>query len=453
MRVDPLNDPIRQAIGRIGIPAAAGMFFQTLFNVTDTFFAGFISTDALAALAVSFPVFFLIIALLIGLGSGSQALIANALGQKDEDQAIRLWGQALLSAVILGVVVGLYGLFLSEPLFRLIGAQGEVLVLAQAYLVPILVFAPVFLVNVVLNALLSAQGDTSPYRNSLMVGAVANCALNPLFMFGIGPIPGFGVLGIAMATIIIQCAQMVYMWICCRSSPLADNFTIACLRPNPIVWVALAKQAGPTALTMATTGFGLFTVTYFMGRHGEAAVAAYGIALRIEQMAMLPMTGLTIASMTLTGQNLGAGHMTRVRDTAKYVHLFGIAVMLVGSAIVFPFRTELMTIFTLDQEVVRLGAAYLAVAALIFPAYALLAIGTSVLQGMKQPVLPMLIGMARHVAGPLILLTLFDIVLGYGLSGIYLGVFIVAWLGALATSYLLLKRLPSKVTGLGQPVT
>lgn len=448
MKTDPLNDAIPHAILKIGAPAATGMFFQTLFNVTDTYFAGFVSTSALAALAVSFPIFFVIIALLIGLGAGSQALIANALGRGDEDHAVELWGQAILSAVAVGLAIALYGLFLSTPLFQLIGAKGEVLDHARTYLVPLLCFAPFFLLNAVLNALLTAQGDSAPYRNSLMYGAIANCALNPLFMFGLGPLPGMGVLGIAMATIVIQIGQFAYLWHCCRRTRLAARIAPGCLSPNPKAWTALAKQAGPVALTMATTGIGLFTITYFMGRHGEAAVAAYGIALRIEQMAMLPMIGLTTASLTMTGQNLGAGQLDRVRDAARWLHFFALALMAIGALVVWPARHQLMALFSEDAEVIRLGAAYLAVAATIFPAYALLAIGTSVLQGMKQPTAPMFIGIARHVVGPLVLLSILDIVLGYGLPGIYLGVFTVAWLGGVATTWLVARRLPRSATGI-----
>lgn len=441
-RLDPLQTPIRQAVARIGVPAATGMLFQTLFNVTDTWFAGLISTEALAALAVSFPIFFIIIAVMVGLGSGSQALIAIAAGGGDRQRAVRLFGQAVISAGVLGLAVGLYGWFLADPLIMLIGAEGAVLAEARHYLRPILLAAPLFFLNAVTNAVLGAQGDTASYRNALIVGAVANCALNPLFIYGVGPLPGSGVTGIALATIVVQAGQLVYLVRRCRQSALGRRLTAACLRPNPQIWLALAAQAGPTTLTLASTGVGLFVITYFMGRHGEAAVAAYGIALRIEQMAMLPMIGLTTATLTLTGQNFGAARLDRVRETAHWAHLFGLAIMAVGTLVVLPARYPLMAIFADDPEVVRLGAAYLAIAALIFPAYALLAIGTSVLQGLRQPIPPMIIGIVRHVIGPLSLLTLFDVILGLGLGGIYVGVFAVAWLGAIATSVLVLRRVP-----------
>lgn len=441
-RTDPLRTPVRQAITRIGVPAATGLLFHTLFNVTDTWFAGLISTEALAALAVSFPVFFIIIALMVGLGSGTQALIAIALGGRDGTRASWLFGQAVITGCFLGLAVSLYGWFLSEPLFVLIGAKGAVLDEANNYLLPIMLAAPLFLLNSVANALLTSQGDTSSYRNAVICGAIANCGLNPLFMFGLGPVPGAGVTGIAMATIVIQAGQLIYLIYRCRITAIGSTLTCACLRPNPPIWLALIAQAGPATLTLATTGIGLFVITYFMGRHGEAAVAAYGIALRIEQIAMLPMIGLTTATLTLTGQNLGASQLDRVKETARWAHVFGLAIMAIGALVVLPVRAPLMALFSDDPEVIRLGAAYLAIATLIFPAYALLAIGTSVLQGLRQPIPPMIIGIARHVVGPLVLLSLLDIVLELGLPGIYGGVFTVAWLGGIATVLLVLRRVP-----------
>ena len=437
----PTTDPIPGLIRRIAIPAGTGMLFQTLFNVVDTWYAGLISTEALAALAVSFPVFFVIIALIIGVGHGASALIANAVGEGKPDHACRLWGQALLLAVITGGLVAIYGLFFADPLLRLAGTRGESLELARTYLLPILSFAIVFLLNAACNGLLSAQGETYSYRNALIAGAVLNVFFNPLFMFGIGPLPGLGLLGIAVSTIVIQCLQLVYLWHRCRRSDLARHFRLASLRPEAEAMIWLLKQVVPVTGQMLTTGIGLFAITYFMGRHGEAAVAAYGVALRIEQVAMLPMVGLNTAALTLVGQNFGAGKQARVTTAAWTTLGYGVALMTLGAILVWLFRSDLMSLFAKDADVVRLGGAYLAVAVLSFKAYALLMIGAGILQGMKRPIFALIIGFFRHVAGPLIVLSLLDPVLGFGLPGIYWGIFAVAWVGALTTLLYLRYRL------------
>ncbi len=437
----PTVDPIPGLIRKIAVPAGTGMLFQTLFNVVDTFYAGLISTEALAALAVSFPVYFVVIALVVGIGHGASALIANALGEGEPRRACRLWGQALLLAMITGALVGLYGLFFTDPLFRLIGAEGESLELARRYLVPILLFAFLFLLNAACNGMLTAQGDARSFRNALIAGALLNVVLNPLFMFGIGPLPGFGVLGIAISTVLIQGLQLVYLWRRCRRSELGRHFTLASLKPDVEAMIWLLRQAVPVTGQMLTTGIGLFAITFFMGRHGEAAIAAYGIALRIEQIAMLPMVGLGTATLTLVGQNHGAREVDRVDAVARISLGYGVVLMALGAVLVWLFRAPVMSLFTGDPDVVGLGAAYLAVAVLNLPAYALLMIGSSTLQGMKRPIFPLIIGLFRHVLGPMVVLWLLDPVLGYGLPGIYWGIFAVAWIGALTTLLYLRYRL------------
>ena len=174
---------------------------------------------------------------------------------------------------------------------------------------------------------------------------------------------------------------------------------------------------------------------------GKSAVAAYGVALRIEQIAMLPMVGLNTAAMTLVGQNFGAGKMDRVNTVAWTTLGYGVALMALGTLLVWPFRHMLMALFTDDPHVIELGAAYLNVAVLNFSAYALLMIGSAILQGMKQPVFTLIIGLFRHVFGPLVVLWLLDPVLGFGLPGIYWGIFAVGWIGALTTLLYLRYRL------------
>lgn len=444
----PTVDPIPRLVRQIALPASTGMVFQTLFNVIDTWFAGLISTEALAALAVSFPVYFLVIALMIGIGSGSSALIANAIGTGDKKQACRLFGQAILVALFAGMVVALYGVFFADQLFRFAGVQGEALDLAKIYLLPILMTSSFILLNGVCNGFLSAQGDTRSFRNALIFGTVLNAALNPIFIFGLGPLPALGVFGIALSTIMIQALQCAYLLTRAKRNDLGRIFQYRDLVPDPTSMAILLRQALPVAGQMLTTGIGLFAITYFMGRHGEDAIAAYGIALRIEQLAMLPLIGLNTAALSLVGQNFGAGLQDRVTTTARTALGYGLLGMAASAMLIWPFRIELMAIFATDQDVISLGAAYLSVAVLNFKAYALLTISSGILQGMKRPVFAMLVGLFRHLFGPLVVLWLLDPVLGFGLPGIYWGIFAIAWIGALTSVLYVRYRLgTASVTG------
>lgn len=419
----------------IAVPAGVGLLFQTLFNIVDSFWAGWISTAALTALGAAFPVFFMIIVLSVGIGAAATALIANRLGQGDEEGARRLLGQALLLSLVGGGLIALYGLFATAPLLRFLGTSGESLAAGTAYLVPILLFAVVFLLNQWLNAWLAAQGDSRSYRNALAIGCALNVGLDPLLMFGAPSlgIPGFGVAGIAIATILIQWLQLAYLWRRARASPLGLGLALGDILPDRAILADFLRQAVPVTVSIGATGFGLFCITWFMGRHGEAAIAAYGIGLRIEQLAMLPMIGLNTAALAVVGQNHGGGERLRVRQAARLVILYGIVVMSLGVTLVWPLRHVLVGVFSADPAVIELGGAYLGVAVLNFNAYALLILGGAILQGLRRPTFAMAVALFRHVFGPLVVLYLLDPVMGFGLPGIYWGIVGVAWIGAVVT--------------------
>jgi putative MATE family efflux protein len=374
-----LDEPLPRLVRRIAIPAGLGLLFQTLFNIVDTYWAGYLATEALAALALSFPVFFIVIACGLGFGWGSTALIANALGAQQPDRARALWLQALLLAALVGLAVAALGIALGPRLVLLLGGRGRTLELALAYLLPIMAAAPVYLLLQVANARLAAAGDTRSLRDALAIGTLVNVGLDPLLMFGIPRVvPGLGITGLALATVLITAAQALWLWR--RAARLEAPLTItrAALAPQPAVMVVVLRQAVPVSLTMLATGLGLAVFTHFMSRHGDAAVAGYGIGMRVEQLVMLPMIGLNAAALAIIGQNFGAQRPDRVRAAALVILGYGMTLMLAGAALVWPVRFWLIGLFSADPMVIALGGAYLGVATLNFVAYALLILGTLV---------------------------------------------------------------------------
>lgn len=418
------------------------MALQTVFNVTNSYWAGTWSTEALAALATSFPIFFVIIAASFGFGQGTAALVAQELGAGRRDSGRRLWAQALLLASAGGLVVSLIGAFGARRLAELLGAREAVLELVLVYIVPLLVGAPLFLVAAVVNAALTASGDTRSLRNAVAAGTLCNAALVPALMYGAGPLPGSGVAGIAASHLIVQLGQLGWLWSRARATPLAGGLTPGELRTTPGVLRRLLGQVLPNTLTMLATGVGLAVVTAFAARHGPAAVAGYGIALRIEQLVLLPTLGLNAATVALVGQNLGAGRLDRVRAAARATLASGIVSMSLGALLVFWCRELLIAIFTHDPNVQALGSLYLGLAVLAFPAYAVVVLGAGVLQGLGRPLPALLVGIGRHVVAPPVILWLFDPVLGLGFLGIAAGVPTIAWAGAGVSVVLLLRCLP-----------
>ena len=163
---------------------------------------------------------------------------------------------------------------------------------------------------------------------------------------------------------------------------------------------------------------------------GTPAVAGYGAAVRIEQVILLPTIGLSMALLTLTGQNNGAGKTDRVRKAYLLTLLYGFGIMAAGMALLFFFREFWVGLFNSSPGVVEAGAGYLRIEVLALPGYVLLTSGNSVLQGLKKPGMIFYVGIYRQVLAPPILFYLLGTVLGWGLSGIWWGILLAVWTGA-----------------------
>ena len=195
------STPITKLLRDIAIPSMTGSLFQTLFNLVDIFYAGKISPEALAALAKSFPLYFIIISAGIGIVAGCNSLIANALGTNNKLAASIYSYHSIIYAFFLSVFITLIGIFFSFDLLKLMGSNFESIILAKEYTDIIFYGTIIFLILTSLNSILYAQGDTKTYRNVLIVGVLLNIILNPLFIFGFLFIPAFGIAGLAISTL------------------------------------------------------------------------------------------------------------------------------------------------------------------------------------------------------------------------------------------------------------
>lgn len=177
---DLTKGSIKEHILAIAVPASIGFFFQTMYNVVDTFYAGLLSTQAQAALSLSFPIFFIIIAMGSGIGIAASTLIANALGEKKEPQ--KYCSQSISYGLIISILIALIGFVISPFLFTLLGAQQEYLKTSLDYMNVILYAAPLFILVMVVNQSLTAQGDSKSFRNVLIVGFFLNLLLPRRFL-------------------------------------------------------------------------------------------------------------------------------------------------------------------------------------------------------------------------------------------------------------------------------
>lgn len=441
MKSDFTTTPLPILIRQIALPSSIGMIFNTLFNVIDTYYGGLVSTTALAALSLSFPVFFIILSVGMGMGTGATALISSSLGSGDKGKANNYAAQAITFSVFNAIALTILGILFAPHLLRLLGARDEYLGIATSYMNIILSGTLFFMVNSTLNAMLTSRGDTKTYRNFLIAGFFLNVLMDPWFMYGGFGVPAMGVGGIGFSTVIIQIMGSFYLIFRIRRRKIMEGIKWQQWIPNGKYFLDLFKQGFPASLNMLTVAIGIFVITYFAGKFGKEAVAAYGIATRIEQLVLLPSVGLNIAALTIAAQNLGAGMFRRVFESWKLNIIYGLMIMLIGIIVVVSFAGPLMKIFTTDPHVIMIGKEYLHVAVLFYFAYIFLNISVSTLQGIKRPLYAIFVGAYRQFILPLPLFLLLSVHLGWGTKGIWWGIFFANWSAAIFTFYYTRQKL------------
>jgi putative MATE family efflux protein len=397
-----LTQPIPLLLKQLAIPASTGMFFNTMYNVVDTFYAGLISTQAIAALSLSFMLFFLIVGIGYGFSSAITALIGNSFGKKRYKLASMYAHKGVLFIPFMGIVIAVIGFLFAPTMFKLLGASGTYLQDALNYINTIFLGIAFFMANFSLNAILVATGDTKSYRNTLIFGFFANIALNPLFIYGFLFIPAMGIKGIALATVLIQAVNMLYLAKKVLKSKLIHFERWDYFLPHKTIYSHIFKQGLPASLNMFAMAIGSIIVIYFVSSYGVKAVAGFGIGFRVEQIMLLPALGISTAVLTLVSNNYGAKQYDRVALILKTAIKYGFMVCLFGMTFLFFFGDFIVKLFDSDPKVVAFSIEYLLIEIWIFFAFLTLFICVSTLQGIKRPKMIFYVGVYRQIIGKLL---------------------------------------------------
>lgn len=422
--------PIPGLIREITIPVSIGMFFNTMYNVVDTWFGGLISTQAQAAMSLSLPVFFIIISIGSGMGTGATALIGSALGAGKRAAARRYAVQGILFGACMSVILAAVGMAAAPWLFRLLGAGDAYFDLCLVYMNILFRGTLFFFLIYMLNAVLNAMGDTRTYRNFLIAGFLMNIGLDPWFIYGGLGVPPMGVAGIALATVVVQVIGTLYLARVVYRTGMMPFKHIRDWVPRLESFKEIAAQGLPAGMNVLTIAIGVFVITYFVGHYGKEAVAAYGIGMRVEQMVLLPVIGFHVTTLTLVAQNHGAGRYDRVAETVRKTTRYGGIMMAVGTLVVWAGAETFMGIFSRDPAVVRIGASYLKIDAWVLYAYVVLFISVAALQGMKKPAFAVYIGVCRQILAPMLVFYLVTRVWHLSVTGIWWGIFGITWTAA-----------------------
>jgi putative MATE family efflux protein len=382
-RLDRFLAAPRRAVWTMAAPMMAGMAVHTLYMIADTAFIGTLGTEALAAATFVGPVFFLMVAMTMGLSTAVTALVAQAVGRRDADGADEVAGTAMSFGIAIGCAMAVLGLWSGPPLLALLGASGQNAVFAWQYFQIISLAVPLFFVSSIFRSVLTGEGDARTPMLVLFGSTVLNIVLDALFIL----VLELGLRGAALATGATVLASLsTFGFLILRRRTAYVRFRVANLAPSRPVLGRIVALAAPTAAGMAVMSVGGLLLNRLLAGFGEVAVAAYGAASKVDMIVALPIMGLAGAAVSVIGMFAGAGRVDLVRSTALYTYRWAVLLASLIGIAAFLGSTSILSLFTRDAQAISIGHTYLGFMILAYPMMAFGMTSGRLLQGIGHGV-------------------------------------------------------------------
>ena len=389
-----------KSLWTLAIPIIAGMGIQTLYSIVDMIFIGRLSGSAIAAVAFNFPIFFFVMGITFGLGSGVTASIARFIGSEDKVNADNAAEHAILIALLISALLTTVGLLYGKQILIKIGCTAEVLPQAWEYLkvscygLSFGVFSGFF------RSILAGEGDMKFPMILAGFGTILNIILDPIFIFTLG----FGVAGAAWATTISQLIVFViFIFMLFVKDHAYVKFQLRDFSLSKYILIDIIKVGLPASVSMIVMSAGQLIFNRMLATFSTDAVAAYQVGGRIDMVVFLPIFGIASALTTMVGMYYGANEIDKIRYITKYGISRAFIITSIGSILLYIFAPVIISVFTNEIVIKNIAVDYLRVISLLFPFISIgLTIGR-ILQGIGLGMPSLIITTIRviGVAGPL----------------------------------------------------
>ncbi|GAB6100734.1 MATE family efflux transporter [Halanaerocella petrolearia] len=361
-----VGESITKGLLTLAWPIILSNLMQTTYNIVDTIWVGKLGADAVAAVSLGFPIIFLMMSLALGFTIAGTSIIAQHKGAKNQKQVDKFTGQTLTLVTIVSIIFSIVGFLFNRQILNLLGAKPQVLDLATNFLNIIFVGLTPMFVYFVFTSVLRGLGDSKTPMKLMLISTVVNIVLDPILIFGWGPIPKLGVEGAALATTLSRTLVAIIGVIILLSGDYGVKLELSNLWPKWKELKKLVKVGVPASLEQSTRAVGMFLMMGTVAGFGTATVAAYGIGNRVLSLVFMPAIGFSAATTTLVGQHLGANNEEKAEKTVMIGTLLDFMILTVVSVVVFLFASEIVVIFNNNLNVVKLGTDYLQIIAFSF---------------------------------------------------------------------------------------
>ena len=412
------EEKISKLLVNLSLPATIGMMVNALYNLVDTIFVGRgVGAIAIGGLTIAFPIQMVIMAFAQMIGIGAASAISRSLGAKDLEKADYAAGNSFLCVIVLSSIIATIGLIFTEPMLRIFGSTETILPYAKDYITIILWGSIFFSFAMSSNNLIRAEGNAKVVMVSMLIGAILNMILGPIFIF----IFKLGIKGAALATIISQFISFLYILTYLYSGKSALKIKLHHLKPKIHIIVEILT-VGSAAFFRQVTGSVVAIVVNNSLRifGGDIALIIVGILHRVTMFVFMPLFGVIQGMQPIVGFNYGAKKLDRVKEAIKLSLITTIVIAIFGWLIAELFPFAIISIFTHDAEVIEKGSNIIRIVLSMIPVIGIQIVGAALFQSLGKAVPSLILSLLRQVLLFIPLVIILPRVFNLGLLGIWL---------------------------------
>ncbi|PUU87111.1 MATE family efflux transporter [Halanaerobium congolense] len=349
------EEPILKLLFKLSVPAIAGMLIQAMYNIVDSIYVGRLSTEALSALSISFPVQMFLIAVGVGTGVGTSSLISRLLGQGDNCRANNVAEHVFFIAIIYGILGGLLGIFYSENIVRLFTDDPVLIDLGYQYINIILTGSIAIFIPATFNYILRGEGNTFVPMLTMIIGAVLNMIIDPFLIFGLGPFPQLGVAGAAYATVFSRFIGGVFIVLVLLSDKNELTLKLEDFEFDFQIIKEIYNIGIPAMANRLLFSVSIVFINLILGAFSSTAIAVMGLIFRMQSFFLMMVFGLTQGYLPIVGYNYGHNNPERMKKTILIGSAAALSFGVIGFLVFQLFPASIIRLFNSDPELINIG--------------------------------------------------------------------------------------------------
>lgn len=388
---------VRRLILTMSLPIMISMLVQALYNIVDSMFVARVSEAALAAVSLCYPIQMIMVAVACGTGVGINALLSRYLGEKKREKASQVAMHGLFCAICNWLVFAVIGLFFSEAFLRLFSDDVQIIMMGISYMQICTICSFGVFVQITYERIMQSTGNTIYNMVIQGVGALINIILDPIFIFGLGPVPALGTAGAAIATVIGQIVAMFLGIIITQKKIREIQLSVRGFHLDGMIMKAMYRIAIPAILMQSIMSFMTVMMNMILAPFSEMAVSVFSIYYKLQQFVFMAVLGMNNALIPILSYNYGAHQMERIREGIRFALWMSCVIMAIGTVVFQLLPTQLLYLFDAKETLLSIGIPALRTISVSFVFAGISMVLCSVFQALASPNHSLLVTLLRQM--------------------------------------------------------